>query len=78
MPPLGVKDLTMPAAAFTMAVVLTGHVYSSIGQARQEADMKRARVIEEEQEKRTAARLQAIDRSRTNTPVSSQIEQQDK
>ncbi|ODN95744.1 hypothetical protein L198_04362 [Cryptococcus wingfieldii CBS 7118] len=75
MPPLSVKDLTMPAAAFTMAVVLTGHVYSSIGQARQEADMKRARIVQEEQEKKTAARLRAINRG---APVSSQAGPEEK
>ncbi|WVQ81505.1 hypothetical protein IAT38_003629 [Cryptococcus sp. DSM 104549] len=54
MPPLSVKDLTMPAAAFTMAIVLTAHVYTSIGQARQEADMNREKMLRAEKEKRTA------------------------
>ncbi|AAW44274.2 expressed protein [Cryptococcus deneoformans JEC21] len=52
MPPLGVKDLTMPAAAFTMAIVLGAHVYSSINQARQEAEFKRAQALESEYEKK--------------------------
>ncbi|OWZ40204.1 hypothetical protein J007_03856 [Cryptococcus neoformans] len=52
MPPLGVKDLTMPAAAFTMAIVLSSHVYSSINQARQEAEFKRAQALELEHEKK--------------------------
>ncbi|WVQ90006.1 hypothetical protein IAS59_003782 [Cryptococcus gattii] len=52
MPPLGIKDLTMPAAAFTMAIVLGAHVYSSINQARQEAEFKRAKMLELEYEKK--------------------------
>ncbi|KAK8843366.1 hypothetical protein IAR55_007023 [Kwoniella newhampshirensis] len=54
MPPLGVKDLTMPAAAFTMAIVLGAHVYTSINQARREADEKREEILYEERERRNA------------------------
>ncbi|WRT68978.1 uncharacterized protein IL334_005960 [Kwoniella shivajii] len=52
MPPLSVKDLTMPAAAFTMAIVLTAHVYNSINHARSEANIARDQRLNEVAEKR--------------------------
>ncbi|WVF65620.1 hypothetical protein IAT40_000350 [Kwoniella sp. CBS 6097] len=52
MPPLSVKDLTMPAAAFTMAIVLTAHVYNSINHARLDAAVKRDAMLTEAEAKR--------------------------
>ncbi|WWC91286.1 uncharacterized protein L201_006229 [Kwoniella dendrophila CBS 6074] len=64
MPPLSVKDLTMPAAAFTMAIVLTAHVYNSINHARLDAAVVRDQKlteIEERRKKRYADALKTIE-----------------
>ncbi|KAK6904357.1 hypothetical protein L486_08056 [Kwoniella mangroviensis CBS 10435] len=65
MPPLSVKDLTMPAAAFTMAIILTAHVYNSINHARLDAAIARDQKlteIEEKRRKRYEESLRTIER----------------
>ncbi|WWC64107.1 uncharacterized protein I303_106714 [Kwoniella dejecticola CBS 10117] len=52
MPPFSFRDLTMPVAAFTMAIVLTAHVYNSINHARLDAAIARDQKLNDIQEKR--------------------------
>ncbi|WVW79268.1 hypothetical protein I302_101235 [Kwoniella bestiolae CBS 10118] len=74
MPPLGVKDLTMPAAAFTMAIILTAHVYNSINHARLDAAIARDQKlteIEEQRKKRYQESLRTIERKEREREIES-------
>ncbi|WWC73181.1 uncharacterized protein I206_107147 [Kwoniella pini CBS 10737] len=64
MPPFSFRDLTMPVAAFTMAIVLTAHVYNSINHARLDAAIARDQQltdIAERRKKRYADALRTIE-----------------
>ncbi|RXK35598.1 hypothetical protein M231_07128 [Tremella mesenterica] len=47
MPPIGIKDFTMPMAAFGMVFVLGSYVYASLNKARRDAGMAREKKLEE-------------------------------
>ncbi|WVR09112.1 hypothetical protein IAU60_006174 [Kwoniella sp. DSM 27419] len=52
MPPFRARNLIIPATAFTMAIILTAHVYNSINHAKLETTLRRDAVLDAAQAKR--------------------------